>query len=66
LAKKELEANNVPLVQLRAEKNTKPRMWFAGQAPAEIEQRVPREGQSYSTQAYNLYNWKEKKGSEHS
>ncbi len=61
LAKKELEENNVPLVQIRAEKNTKPRMWFAGPAPAEIEQRVPREGQSYSTHAYNIYNWKEKR-----
>ena len=54
----------IPLVQLRGEKNTKPRMWFSGPAPAEIEARVPREGESYNNDAYNIYNWKEKKESE--
>lgn len=49
----------VELSRLREEKNTQPRMWFAGSAPAEIEERVPREGQSYHPDAYNIYNWKE-------
>jgi len=48
------------LVQLRTEKNTKPRMWFAGDAPAEIEERIPTEGQSYSPDAYNIHAWKDK------
>ncbi|MGI9516795.1 MAG: 4Fe-4S dicluster domain-containing protein [Pirellulaceae bacterium] len=48
----------LPLVQLRTEKNTKPRMWFAGPAPAEIEQDLPVEGESFSPQAYSIYNWK--------
>ncbi len=52
--------NDLPLVQLRGEKETKPRMWFAGEAPAEIEDRVPVEGESYNPEAYNIYNWKEK------
>ncbi len=52
--------NDLPLVQLRGEKETKPRMWFAGDAPAEIENRIPVEGQSYNPEAYNIYNWKEK------
>ena len=47
------------LQQLRADKNTKPRTWFAGKAAVEIEERVPKEGQSFSTDAYNIYNWKE-------
>ena len=51
--------NEVELVQLRADKNTKPRMWFAGPAPAEIENRVPGEGESYSPDAYNIYQWKD-------
>ena len=49
----------LPLVQLRAEKNTKPRMWFVGAAPVEIEERIPAEGQSYRPDAYDVYNWKE-------
>lgn len=51
---------SLDLVQLRGEKNTKPRMWFAGNGPAEIEPRVPREGESYNNDSYNIYNWKEK------
>ena len=51
--------NELETRQLRPEKNTRPRMWFAGEAPLEIEERVPREGESYSPDAYNIYNWKE-------
>ena len=47
------------LVQLRSEKNTNPRTWFAGNAPAEIEERIPKEGESYSPDAYNIHAWKE-------
>ena len=50
---------DVELVQLRTEKNTRPRMWFAGPAPAEIEPDLPREGESYSPDAYSIYNWKQ-------
>ncbi|MFK7769683.1 MAG: 4Fe-4S dicluster domain-containing protein [Mariniblastus sp.] len=49
------------LVQLRSEKETKPRMWFAGDAPAKIEPRIPEEGESYNPEAYNIYNWKPSK-----
>lgn len=49
----------IPLVQLRGEKKTKPRMWFAGPSPAEIESRIPAEGESYNNDSYNIYNWKE-------
>ena len=52
---------DLPLVQLRTEKDTKPRMWFAGPAPAEIEQHLPQEGDSYSPDAYNIYNWSAQK-----
>ena len=58
LAMSEARQNDVPLVQLRGEKETKPRMYFAGPAPAEIEERVPKEGESYNNDAYNIYNWK--------
>ena len=54
-----LEAEQVETVQLRPEKETRPRMWFAGPAPVEIEPRVPREGESYSPASYDIYNWKE-------
>lgn len=47
------------LTQLRPEKNTKPRMWFSGGAPAEIEERIPREGESFGPEAYDIYNWKD-------
>ena len=57
IAKKKAEAE-VGLVQLRGEKETKPRMWFAGDAPAAIEPRVPAEGESYNPEAYSIYNWK--------
>jgi tetrathionate reductase subunit B len=45
--------------QLRPEKGTKPRMWFAGDGAVELEDRVPREGESYSPAAYNIHQWKE-------
>lgn len=54
------------LVQLRGEKETKPRMWFAGDAPAKIEPRIPGEGESYSPDAYSIYNWKGKLPDENS
>ena len=52
------EAADGKLTQLRTEKNTKPRMWFAGPAPVEVEPDIPREGQSYSGEAYSIFNWK--------
>ncbi len=60
LAIKEASDHGVELVQLRGEKKTKPRMWFAGPAPAEIEERIPAEGKSYGPEAYDIYNWKDK------
>ena len=57
-AKAELEEGD-GLVQLREETQTKPRMWFAGRAAVEAEERVPAEGESYSPQAYDIHNWKE-------
>ena len=51
----------LPLVQLRTEKETRPRMWFAGPAPVAIEPRLPREGESFAPDAYSIYNWKEEK-----
>jgi tetrathionate reductase subunit B len=45
--------------QLRPEKGTKTRMWFAGDGAVELEDRVPREGESYSPAAYNIHQWKE-------
>jgi tetrathionate reductase subunit B len=57
-AKTALEADD-GLVQLRTEKETKPRMWFAGKAAVEAEARIPAEGESYHPQAYDVYNWKE-------
>ena len=59
LAMSEAAQRGIPLVQLRAEKGTKPRMWFAGPAPAEIEDRIPEEGESYHNETYNIYTWKE-------
>ncbi len=55
----EAKKNDVGVTQLRSEKKTNPRMWFAGDSPAEIEERIPREGESYSPETYNIYNWKE-------
>ena len=55
---------DLPLVQLRTDKETKPRMWFSGPAPAEIENHLPAEGESYSPDAYNIYNWKDRKSND--
>ena len=63
-AMREAADHDVELVQLRAEKETKPRMWFAGHAPAEIEERVPREGESYGPDAYDVYRWKDRSDDE--
>ena len=54
----EAKATDVELHQIRTKKDTKPRMWFAGPAPAEVEDDIPREGESYSPDAYNIHNWK--------
>ncbi|GIW79012.1 MAG: hypothetical protein KatS3mg105_0819 [Gemmatales bacterium] len=60
--KAELEKQE-KIAQLRPEKGTRPRMWFAvdeNHAVSEWEEKIPREGQSYSTEAYSIYNWKKK------
>ena len=51
----------IEMSRLREEKKTEPRMWFAGPAPQELEERVPREGESYDPDAYSIYNWKDPK-----
>jgi Fe-S-cluster-containing dehydrogenase component len=53
------ETHAGPLVQLRPEEGTRPRMWFAGRGAVEAEDRVPRQGSSYSPEAYSVHNWKE-------
>jgi tetrathionate reductase subunit B len=58
--KARLEAEGL-LGQLRPEKGTQPRMWFAGNEDRSIaawEPKVPREGQSYHPDAYSVYEWK--------
>ena len=62
-AMNEAESASGKLEQLRSEKETRPRMWFAGPAPAEVEPVIPREGESYHPEAYSIYNWKQKKES---
>jgi Fe-S-cluster-containing dehydrogenase component len=59
-AMSEAKERDLELVQIRDEKQTKPRMWFAGPAPVEIEDDIPREGQSYHGDTYSIYNWKKK------
>lgn len=59
--KARLEAEGV-LGRLREEKGTQPRMWFAGNAdrpPSAWEPKVPREGESYRNEAYDVYQWKQ-------
>jgi len=51
------------LAQLRTEKETNPRTWFVGKGPTEVEGDVPREGESYSPNAYSIYNWKKQPSS---
>ena len=49
------------LEQLRPEKGTKPRMWFAvsKERPMQVWQnKIPREGASYAPDAYSVYSWK--------
>ncbi|REJ67062.1 MAG: 4Fe-4S dicluster domain-containing protein [Planctomycetota bacterium] len=58
-AMREAETADGPLSQLRPEKNTRPQMWFAGPAPVEAEPDIPREGESYHPEAYNIHNWKQ-------
>ncbi|MEM9412357.1 MAG: 4Fe-4S dicluster domain-containing protein [Planctomycetota bacterium] len=60
-AMQQAESQNLELVQLRSEKETKPRMWFAGPAPAQIEDRVPKEGSSYSPDSYSIFSWQDSK-----
>lgn len=59
IAMKNAERDSGPATQLRPEKGTKPRVWFAGDAPVALEDRVPREGESFSPTAYNIHQWKE-------
>lgn len=50
--------------QLRVEKGTRPRMYFVvdGKHPMdEWEDKIPGEGESYSSEAYSVYSWKKKK-----
>ena len=54
---REAEEAEGGLQQLRPEKGTQPRMWFAGPAPVEVEKVVPGEGESYQPGAYDIYNW---------
>lgn len=52
------------LQQLRVEKGTKPRMYFAvneDHPMEEWQEKIPGEGESYSQEAYSIYNWKKKK-----
>ena len=57
-AMNEVREADVELTQLRPEKQPRPRMWFAGPAVEVIEDRIPREGESYSPDAYSIFNWK--------
>lgn len=50
------------LEQLRPEKGTQPRMWFAvsEDRPMRVWQdKIPREGASYAPDAYSIYSWKD-------
>jgi Fe-S-cluster-containing dehydrogenase component len=58
-AMEEVKSAGEELTQLRTEKETKPRMWFAGPAPPEVEPVIPGEGESYEPAAYDIYNWKQ-------
>ncbi len=58
--KKLLEAED-KISRLRPEKGTEPRTWFAVDSdhPMEVwENKIPREGESYSPEAYSVYQWK--------
>ena len=60
-AMKEAGDEDGELSQLRPEKKTRPRMWFRGPAPAEIEEELPKEGESFSPAAYNIHRWTKSK-----
>ena len=62
VAMKEAETAAGSLTQLREEKKTKPRVWFAGEAPSKIEHKVPVEGESFGPEAYSIFNWKTQPG----
>ncbi|MGB7347584.1 MAG: 4Fe-4S dicluster domain-containing protein [Pirellulaceae bacterium] len=47
------------LSQLRPEKDTRPRMWFAGVALPIVEKVIPTEGESFKGESYDIYRWKE-------
>jgi len=60
--KARLEAED-NLDQLRPEKGTMPRAWFAGSKDRPIkewEPKIPGEGQSYHNDAYSVYSWKKR------
>jgi tetrathionate reductase subunit B len=62
--KARLEAEGA-LEVLRPEKETRPRTWFAGSADRPLaawEPKIPREGESYSGDAYDIYAWKRPQG----
>jgi tetrathionate reductase subunit B len=55
--------NEGALEQLRPEKQTQPRMWFAisQDRPMSVWQnKIPGEGASYAPDAYSVYSWKDK------
>ena len=54
----EAEQAGNEVLQLREEKNTRPRAWYVGQAAVENQDSVPREGESLGTDAYSIYRWK--------
>jgi tetrathionate reductase subunit B len=59
-----LEAEGA-LEVLRPEKETRPRTWFAGSADRPLaawEPKIPREGESYSGESYDIYAWKRPEG----
>lgn len=58
LALQEAARCGVMTTQLRSEKGTRPRMWFAGEAAVAMEASIPGEGQSYGPEAYDIYQWK--------
>ena len=59
-AMSDAQESGTELVQLRVQKATQPRMWFAGPAAVAVEDTIPAEGESYSGEAYSIYNWKQK------
>lgn len=58
-AMKQAEQQGETLVQLRPQRGTKPRTWYAGEAVRVAEDRVPQEGESLGVETYNIHRWKE-------